>query len=621
MGRWGINLSQQRLFGGWNWGVVAWLWLMTVLGMACQTQPHQIFIEVDGGRQALTTQAATVREALAEAKVELGLQDRVKPDLYTHLEPGLIIVVTRVKEEIKLKREVIPFERQTITNEALATGETRLSQLGVNGEDEISIRVIYENGAEVSRTEVSRSTIIPPVPEILVIGPQGELPSTPVEGTIAYIANGNAWLMRDSSGSRRPLTAAGDLDERVFSLSPDGRELLYTRVLSDEIDLPLNEMWLASTTIVGEAPITVGVQGVLYAEWSPVISRPLIAYSTAERTASQPGWRANNDLWILVPSRPPVSGEARRKAIEVIPPNTQGLYPWWGTSFAWSPDGTRLAYARADQIGVIDIKTDQPISYTITPLVDFSPLKTFSEWVWVPGLSWSPDGQFLAATVHGPSLAAEPAEESQVFDVWLIGVDNGLLARAGQQAGMWANPAWGKAGIAFGQAANPLQSANSRYSIELIDRDGSNKRQLFPFREELGVQLPELIWSAQGETLLFTYNGNLYMIDINGSPPKQLTADGQVSQPQWVAATPLTTAITPTAAVSATQIISTPPPTEGEARLTPTRPITATMTPPITQTQIPVTPPTLVVTSTLSAINPLTGTPTLNPESKGTSTP
>ncbi|MBI1881885.1 MAG: G5 domain-containing protein, partial [Chloroflexi bacterium] len=387
-------MNQPRMVSRWaGWSFLAWLWLTIISIVACQTQPNQVFIEVDGGRQALTTQAATVREALAEAQVELGPLDSVKPDLYAQLEPGLVIVVTRVKEEIETEREVIPFERQTITNEALATGETRISQLGVNGEDEISIRVVYENEVEVSRTEVSRVTVIQPVPEILVVGPQGELPSTPIEGTIAYISNGNAWLMRDSSGSRRPLTTAGDLDGRVFGLSPDGRHLLYTRALTEEIELPLNEMWLVSTTIVGEAPITAGVQGVLFAEWSPVISPLLIAYSTAERTASPPGWRANNDLWLFSPADFPRSGEAHKKAMKLIPANTQGLYPWWGTTFAWSPDGTRLAYARADQIGVIDLKLDNPISYTIAPLVDFAPLKTFSDWVWVPGLSWSPDGQ------------------------------------------------------------------------------------------------------------------------------------------------------------------------------------------------------------------------------------
>jgi hypothetical protein len=292
-----MKWSAWPLAGG---GLVGLLSLILLLA-ACQTSPNQVFIEVDGGRQLLTTHTTTVREALVEARVELGSLDRVKPDLYAKLEPGLVIIVTRVKEEIETQREIIPFERKKVINEALGRGETRLSQLGVNGEEEISIRVVYENGVEVGRTEISRVIVIPPSPEILVVGPQDELPSTDVEGTMAYISNGNAWLMRDSSGSRRPLTTAGDLDGRVFSLSPNGRHLLFTRALTDQIDLPLNELWVASTTIVGEQPITVGLRGLLWAEWSPVLTQPVIAYSTAERTLNAPGWRANNDVWLFTP--------------------------------------------------------------------------------------------------------------------------------------------------------------------------------------------------------------------------------------------------------------------------------------------------------------------------------
>ncbi|RMF01751.1 MAG: DUF348 domain-containing protein, partial [Chloroflexi bacterium] len=304
--------------------LLALLWLA-----ACQPQPPgQVFIEVDGNRLALTTESGTVREALDEAGVELGKLDRVKPDLYTRLEPGLTVVVTRVTEEVEVEREVIPFERQTVVNEALAPGETRMAQLGTNGEDEISTRVVYENGQEVSRTEISRVTVIQPVPEIMVIGPKDTLPSVQVDGTIAYTANGNAWLMRSTSSSRRALTTHGKLDGRAFDLSPDSRRLIYTVELTNEIEMPLNELMLASTTIVGEPPITTGVRGVLQAAWSPVISQSRVAYTTAERSPNPPGWQANNDLWLL-----DVVDGAPAKPVEIIPANTRGLYPWWGTSF------------------------------------------------------------------------------------------------------------------------------------------------------------------------------------------------------------------------------------------------------------------------------------------------
>jgi dipeptidyl aminopeptidase/acylaminoacyl peptidase len=475
-----------------------------------------------------------------------------------------------------------------------------LAQLGVNGEEEISIRIVYEDDVEVSRTEISRVTVIEPAPEILIIGPQGELPSVPIEGAITYLSNGNAWLMRNSSGSRRALTTEGNLDSRVFSLSPDGRRLLYTQKLTDEIELPLNELWWASTTIVGETPITLGIQGVLHAEWSPVVTQSLIAYSTAERTANPPGWRANNDLWLLNLSE---ENPAKAKPVKLITPNTQGLYPWWGTTFTWSPDGERLAYARPDQIGIINLTFSSTLTATLTPLVDFTPLKTFSEWVWTPGLSWSPDGKFIAATTHGPPLASEPAEESQVFDLWLLSVDGKISVKVAEQVGMWSKPAWGEAGIAFGEAINPLQSVNSRYTIQLIDRDGSNKRQLFPFKEQTGVQLPELVWSPTEEALLFVYNGNLYIVSSQGGPPRQLTINSQANHPQWVSqALPITTsATTLTTTTSITRSSSMTPTLSVTNNVTNTSSLTTSMVTPRVTTPTDSTPaqPTAVITSTV----------------------
>jgi hypothetical protein len=282
---------------------------------------------------------------------------------------------------------------------------------------------------------------------------------------------------------------------------------------------------------------------------------------------------------------------------------------------------------------VIEVTSGRPISYTITPLLDFVPFNTFSEWVWVPGISWSPDGQFLAASVHGPPLATEPAEESQVFDLWLIGVNNGVSAKVSQQVGMWANPAWGAAGIAFGAATNPLQSVNSRYYIQLIDRDGSSKRQLFPFKEELGVQLPELSWSPQGEALLFTYNGNLYIINRDGSPPKQLTSDGQASHPQWVSGAPIITSIgpatltsthsvSPTATISSTKIISATPAVGGELKLTPAPANQMTPTATLTATPSTITGTTIFqVTPVVGVTNTVTVTSPKVEENKGNSTP
>jgi Tol biopolymer transport system component len=494
-----------------------------------------VTIEVDGKQQHLTTEAETVREALEQANVILNQLDRVKPDLYTTLDYGMVIIVTRVEEKIVVEPETIPFEQQTITNEALAPSETRLAQLGVNGEQAVSFRLIYENGLEISKVEIGREVITPPIPEILVVGPQGKLTPISFAGTIVYLSNDNVWLMRDNSSNRRALITENRFDGHVFSLSPAGHHLLYTQSITDKMDMPINKLWLASTTIVGEQPVALEIEGIIDAAWSPVISPSLVAYSTAERSAGTPGWKANNDLWLFNPL------DEQAKPVQILPVNMEGLYAWWGTKFVWSPDGTRLAYARPDQIGVITFTTQSPITYNIKPLVDFVPLETLSEWVWVPQPSWSPDGKFLAAVIHGQPVAGESPEESQQFDLLLFNAEEKFSVKVAGQVGMWANPVWGEFGIAFGEAIEPLQSVNSRYKIQVVDVDGSNQHQLFPYQAEPGVQLPKFTWSPDGEQLLFVYNGNLYLTHHSGTPPRQMTADSQVTQVSWAVPTSIMT--------------------------------------------------------------------------------
>jgi dipeptidyl aminopeptidase/acylaminoacyl peptidase len=540
--------------------LLAALALVLPILVGCQDQPQPVFIEVDFSRRAVTSDSVTVRDALNASGVSLGPLDRVNPDLYVETQPGMTIVVTRVEEKFETQRVPVPFGRKSVTNEALPTGETRLIQLGVNGEDEITFRITLENGIEVDRTQVSRIPIIDPVDEIIAVGAQDRLEPVRLESTVAYLSAGNAWVMRGTSIARRTLTTEGDLDSRVFELSPDGQWLLYSRRLEGDIETPINQLWMINTTIVGETPISLPIQGVLYAEWSP--DGKQIAYSTAERTPSAPGWRANNDLQLvrsadILNPNPAESVEVT----QVISPSTVGVYSWWGTSFRWSPDGRQVAYARADQIGVVDI-----LSQTTTILADFIAYQTYSEWVWVPALSWSPDSQFVAAVLHAPPVANEQPQDSLAFDLSLFAADGSLSAKIDEQVGMWTSPAWGPAGIVYGQAVNPLRSVDSRYALYIRDRDGSNPRQLFPAAEEPGVEPPpQIAWSPNGQNFIFVYNGNLYLGGIKGTPPRQLTSNNQNSYPRWALGRPDTTgvpgpkstpAITSTTTITASDVIT-----------------------------------------------------------------
>jgi hypothetical protein len=66
-----------------------------------------------------------------------------------------------------------------------------------------------------------------------------------------------------------------------------------------------------------------------------------------------------------------------------------------------------------------------------------------------------------------------------------------------------------------------------------MDRDGSNKRRVFPPEGLMGLIPPEVSWSPGGDALLTEYEGNLYRLDIETGDLAQLTSDGQSSNPRW----------------------------------------------------------------------------------------
>ncbi len=511
--------------------------LGAMLAAACSSPPEEIHLklEVDGKIYAISTTASTVREVLAQAGVELGPYDRVEPDLWEEVSPGITIRVIRVQYELETETRPIPYQRRVIRSEALAPGEKRLVQPGADGTEELVYRITVENGVETERQLVSTRVITPAMDEIVVVGIKSSLPSVPFSGTIAYLSGGNAWIMREASGTRRPLTTFGDLDGRVLALSPDGRYLLFTR---KEESPALNSLWVVTATIAGAEPVSLPITGVLYAEWAPQSPQDgeyIFAYSTGEGTAASPGWRAHNDLWLARwrPFTPEVDASPVITAWEDAP------YGWWGVSYRWIPGGELFAYATAEEVGVVDVETGRR-----TALLKFAPLYTYSEWVWVPHISPSPDGKFIAATVHGKPLGDEPPQDSPVFDVWVLSTDGKVEILWAQNTGMWAAPHWSpsyesESGgvvdfVVYGQANEPFHSQTSRYRLYVADRDGSNRRVIFPPPMEPGLADPsQLDWSPYGPAFVVSYQGNLYLVDVKEHKFHQLTEDGNSYRPQW----------------------------------------------------------------------------------------
>jgi hypothetical protein len=498
------------------------LWALWLTACAARAIDRLVIIEVDGQQLQRRTQVTTVRQALDEARISLNPLDRVNPDLNELLERSTRIVITRVREEVFTEQRVLPFARQILRDEALPDNEARTVQLGVNGRELVTYRVRYENGQAIERALSERHTLEIPRPEILVVGSKGLLKPATFKGAIFYLSNNNAWVMRDHSDEKRPLSFTGDLDGRVFAVSPDAKRLLYSRRASVGGAIgqfgQLNSLWVVDTRIIGEAPTALPIADALYAEW---VGDNQIVYSTGERTTGAPGWKAHNDLWLF--------DLVTKNKTQLLAPIKDIVYAFWGMSFALAPDGQRLVYASADELGFISLATGKR-----APLQKFPVYETNAGWVWTPDVRWSPDSRLVVATLHTPAPGTPNPERAHVFGVWAVSADGKFAAAVAPETGMFANPVWSKQNrIAYAQAQRAQQSDDSQYDVYVMDADGSDKTRIFPQQGERGLVHPQLVWSSDGTQLLIVQDGNLFIVAANGKGFTQLTADGGGSHPQW----------------------------------------------------------------------------------------
>jgi len=495
-----------------------------------------ITVIVDGHTQVLKIPAGTtVQQALDTAGIKMNTLDQVKPPSYTVLSDKDAIRVIRVKEVFQVEENIIPFERQTVRNESLPAGQEMLIQPGVNGVQQVTYRQVLEDGVETSRSVFKTTTITEARPEIVMVGVQ--TPYTPVSltGRLVYLTAGNAWVMENSTSERRPLVTTGDLDGRIFSLSPNGKWLLYSRKSNDDKEKAINTLWAVDITKDPLEPVNLRIKNVIhFANWRPGNSLT-VAYSTVEPRDTAPGWQANNDLQLLTINEKGM----KLKAEEIITANSGGIYGWWGTDYAWSPDGDKIAYARPDSIGLVDLEEKQLI-----PLIDLIPLQTRSDWAWVPGLNWSPDQRLLFTVTHIATGGSTSDETSPLFDLTALPIETGQNIHLAPQAGMFAYPvpspilAYDRYLIAYLQAIFPEQSETSRYHLALIDRDGSNRTLVFPSEGSPGLEPQQVVWGPVSNPgspiwLALMYQGNLWLYNITTDQSHQITGDGSIGKVDW----------------------------------------------------------------------------------------
>ena len=476
---------------------------------------------------------AKVADALTAVGVEAGTMDIVTPALPLAVPADGNISVIRVTTEDVVTEQVIPFQSQTVRNESLAEGETRIVQQGQNGIRRITTRYTYEDGVLKNSAVVSAATAAEPVPEILMRGAKAAYSPININGRLIYISGGNAWMMESSTENRTPLLSTGDLDGRVLDLSSDGKWLLFSRTGKSE---EINGLWMLDLSTRGAEPISLRVSNVLhFASWLPGEARRFL-YSTVTPLEQASGWRAANDLYMQFVSD---TGMLMNRE-EILPPDDSDTYSWWGTEFALSDDARRLLFATPERIGVID-----RLSAEKEDLIRFTPYEnTRSDWAWIPGFCWNAENDGFYFTFHGKTDGSMRTFDPADYHIASYDLSTGTLEVLVENAGPFSYPSaspvfvGGKSYLAWLQTDNPRQTDAERYHIMLSEASGKNPRTVYPPAGSSGYVTPQhLVWSPgnseQSAWIAFLSDGNIWLVNPFAGISNQITSDGGISRFIW----------------------------------------------------------------------------------------
>jgi uncharacterized protein YabE (DUF348 family)/3D (Asp-Asp-Asp) domain-containing protein len=248
------------------------------------TRARPVEIVVDGETVRTRSRGTTVASALSDAGVTLVGMDYAIPAESTPLQPGMTIRIIRVREEIETTQKPIEYETVYQADATIELDQRQVTQQGQPGVEETRVRVRYENGIAVERSDGETVVVTAPVNQVISYGTNIVLRTidTP-DGPREY------WrVLRMYVTSYHPAALGGD------STTATGRTVQRGIVGSDPNILPYGTQIFVPNYGVGEVQDTGGAR-----------SMPLwvdLGYSDADYR----GWYGYHDVYILTPVPPNV---------------------------------------------------------------------------------------------------------------------------------------------------------------------------------------------------------------------------------------------------------------------------------------------------------------------------
>lgn len=176
-------------------------------------------MEVAMGKKVATIHSAedTVGQALKENNEELksnGINydedlDEVNPGVDTNITANMAIKVVDVEIKTVEEAKSIPYETVVKKDSSLEKGKKVVKNEGTNGKKQVTYKVTYKDGKEVSKKEVQSKTLSKPVNALVVQGTKNPVKYIPNRGAGAPTAYKKKLVVESTAYALHSITATG----------------------------------------------------------------------------------------------------------------------------------------------------------------------------------------------------------------------------------------------------------------------------------------------------------------------------------------------------------------------------------------------------------------------------
>lgn len=134
------------------------------------TRAKKIQIKAKAGDKTVMLATGTVKDALDKSGLKYDTEDEISPSLETKISDGMTIKLVRLNTKVQTRTVKIAFQTIQKKSNRVERGTTDVSQKGQEGVRTIKEKVVYKDGKEVKRVEISNEVTKQPVNKIVLIG-------------------------------------------------------------------------------------------------------------------------------------------------------------------------------------------------------------------------------------------------------------------------------------------------------------------------------------------------------------------------------------------------------------------------------------------------------------------